>query len=468
MRLACCREARAERDRGSGIAKAIGDPDRSGGEGSTVTGFVALGGVVVLIILNGLFVAVEFAVVSARGPALDELVADGDREAGRVADALRRLPFFLSTVQFGITATSLLVGFLADRAIGETLIAPLLRAVGLPGERTTALTVGLALLVSTLVQMLFGELFPKNVAISRPIPVARRLSGFARASMSLLGPVVRVFDAAAEEVTRRVFRVETPDRLDDAPGLDELTRIITASGARGSLTSGQTELLRRAVALGARRVGEVMVPRPDIEWLTADASLADLEQRARETGFSRFPIHGRTEDDIVGTVHVKDLLLYAPSEHMRTSVGAVASPPLHVPESETLRQLLDEFRRRRRTFAIVVDEFGSTAGIVTLEDVLEALVGDIEDEFDRRRRRINVRGDRIPGSTTVGRFAERFGVELPDGPYETVAGYVLARLGIIPEPGARVVVGDLELTVLRRERLRITELSVRPIPGSRA
>ena len=430
-----------------------------------MTGWLALGVVVVLVGLNGLFVAAEFAVVSARGPALDDLAESGDRRAGEVAALLGRLPFFLSMVQFGITVTSLIVGFLADRAIGVTLVRPVLAAIGVPVEVSLALSVTLALVVSTLVQMLFGELFPKNVAISRPVPVARALAGFSNVSITVLGPVVRVLDRAAEEVTRRVFRVETPSRLDDAPGLDELSRIIAASGARGSLTADQTELLRRAVSLGARRVGEVMVPRPDVVWVTTGLTLDAMAELARSSGHSRFPIRGDTEDEVLGTVHVKDQLQIPADRRASTTVDAVAAQPLFVPESETLRALLDELRLRRRTFAVVVDEYGSTAGIVTLEDVLETLVGDIEDEFDRSGTGTVARGprasERVSGAMTLARFTERFGIELPEGPYETIAGLVMAEAGRVPEVGDRAQHGGLELVVSRREGLRVTELTVR-------
>jgi CBS domain containing-hemolysin-like protein len=430
-----------------------------------VSGWLALGAVVVLIGLNGLFVAAEFAVVSARGPALDDLAESGDRRALGVQGLLGRLPVFLSMVQFGITATSLIVGFLADRAVGATLVRPLLAALGIPVEASLPVSVTLALVLSTLVQMVLGELFPKNLAISRPVPVARALSGFSSGTLVVLGPIIRLFDRAAEEVTRRVFRVETPSRLDDAPGLDELGRIIAASGERGSLTAEQTELLRRAVSLGARRVGEVMVPRPDVVWLTAGATVADLNELARTTGHSRFPIRGATEDEVLGTVHVKDQLQLDGESRTAAPLDRVAAQPLFVPESETLRALLDEFRQRRRTFAVVVDEYGSTAGIVTLEDVLETLVGDIEDEFDRTRAA--ARGarasERIAGATTLARFMDRFGVELPEGHYETVAGLLMAELGRVPEVGDGTVHGGLEIVVTRRDGLRVTELLVRRV-----
>jgi len=436
-----------------------------------VSGWLALGAVVVLIGLNGLFVAAEFAVVSARGPALDDLAASGDRRAREVTDLLGRLPFFLSMVQFGITVTSLVVGFLADRSVGATIVRPALAILGVPEEASVAISVTLALLLSTLFQMLIGELFPKNVAISRPLAVARALSGFSRTSSVVLGPVVRVLDHAAESVTRRVFRVETPSRLDDAPGLDELARIIAASGAQGSLTVDQTELLRRAVSLRARRVGEVMVPRPDVVWVVSGSSLTEMAGLARTSGHSRFPIRGVTEDEVLGTVHVKDQLQVPSDRRGDTPVDAVAAAPLFVPESETLRALLDELRQRRRTFAVVVDEYGSTAGIVTLEDVLETLVGDIEDEFDRSS--LSPRPDvprathRLPGSTTLARFTERFGVVLPDGQYETIAGLVMAELGRVPEVGDRVVVSGFEFLVVQREDLRVTAVVVRRTEAAR-
>lgn len=428
-------------------------------------GLLALGGVIILIVLNGLFVAVEFAVISARGPALEERASEGDRAALRVVALLERLPFFLSMVQFGITATSLIVGFLADRAVGDVLVRPLLAAIGLPEDLAVALSVGTALLLSTVVQMVFGELFPKNVAISRPLEVSRALSGFAHGSIAVLGPIVRVFDVAAEEVTRRIFRVETPSELDDVPGLDELARIIVASGQRGALTGAQAELLRRAVSLRARRVGEVMVPRPDVVWVPSGATLTEVAALAASSGHSRFPVRGSTEDEVLGTVHVKDQLQVPFDRRATTAVDDVAAPPLFVPESETLRALLDELRQRRRTFAVVVDEYGSTAGIVTLEDVLETLVGDIEDEFDRTPSRPRTQSGssgpvRVPGSTTLARFMERFDVELPEGPYETLAGLVMDQLGRIPIVGERVTVAGVELAVVRRDGLRVTELSV--------
>jgi CBS domain containing-hemolysin-like protein len=433
-----------------------------------VSGVLGLLLVAVLIAANGLFVAAEFSLVSVRRPVIDDRAAAGDRRARAVASELQDLSFALSSAQFGITVTSLLVGFLAERAIGATVVAPVLGAVGLPADLTLTVTVGVAFLLSTVTQMVLGELFPKNLAISRPLGVSLAVAPLSRGFGIVLGPVIRIFDRSARAVTERAFRVPVADELEGGHSLDELARIIAASGAEGSLTSGQTDLMRRAVQLGDRRVGEVMVPRPDIVWIEADARLSDLRDLARTTGHSRFPVRGDTEDDILGTVHVKDLLEVPVAEHPRTSVERIMVPALVAPESEDLRRLLQDLRRSQRTFAVVIDEYGGTAGLVTLEDVLEELVGDIEDEFDRAGRlvqRLGAGRHLVLGSLRVDRTVALLGVELPVGEYETIAGFVLDRLGHIPAPGEQVEHEGVVLTVTRVQGVRITELQVERTTG---
>jgi CBS domain containing-hemolysin-like protein len=296
---------------------------------------------------------------------------------------LADLSYTLSAAQFGITATSLLLGFVAEAALGEAVIQPLLDLVGLPESARVGVAVALAFLLSTVTQMVVGELFPKNLAISRPLAVALAVTPVTRAFGIVLRPVIRVFDRSAEYLTRRVFRVEVPSELESGHSLEELARIIDASGEEGEFTGMQTQLLRRAVELGNSRAGEVMVPRPDVAWLGPDDTLADLRELSSVTGHSRFPVRGGSEDEVSGTVHVKDLLLVPPAQHATTPVRTVLQPPCWSSRSRSrLHSLLSALRRERRTFAVVIDEFGGTAGIVTTEDVLELLVGDIEDEFD--------------------------------------------------------------------------------------
>ena len=432
-----------------------------------MSGALGLFLVVLLIGANGLFVAAEFALVSVRRPSVEERAGAGDRRARAVQRELSNLSFALSAAQFGITLTSLLVGYIAERAIGDTIIRPLLQLVGLPEEAALGVALTGAFLLSTMLQMVVGELFPKNLAISRPLGVALAVAPLSRGFGLLLGPVIRIFHAAAEIVTRRVFRVEVRDELEGGHSLDELARIISASGEEGSLTDEQAALLRRAVELGDTRVGEVMVPRPDVVWLTPADTLAELRARARATGHSRFPVRGETEDDILGTVHVKDLLTVPPERQAGATVADVMVPPLVVPESEPLRRLLTDLRREQRTFAVAIDEYGGTAGVVTLEDVLEELVGEIEDEFDRDGmvvRRLGAGRHLVRASVRTDRLADLLGCQLPEGEYETAAGFVLDRLGRIPEGGEVVTHDGWELTVTGVEGVRITELVVRRLP----
>ncbi|MEX0835361.1 MAG: hemolysin family protein [Nitriliruptor sp.] len=432
-----------------------------------MSGPVGLALVVALIVGNGLFVAAEFALVSLRRSQAEELAAEADRRARTVLRELSNLSFTLSAAQFGITATSLMLGFVAEEALGEAIIQPLLDLVGVPASARLGIALGLAFLLSTVTQMVVGELFPKNLAISRPLPVALAVTPFTRAFGIVLRPIITVFDRSAEVLTRRVFRVEVPSELESGHSLDELARIIAVSGEEGSFSGMQSQLLRRAVELGNSRAGEVMVPRPDVVFLDVDDTLADLRALAARTGHSRFPVRGGSDDEVRGTVHVKDLLLVPPDQHADTTVAAVLQDPLVVPESQLLHDLLSALRRERRTFAVVIDEFGGTAGIVTTEDVLELLVGDIEDEFDGSHHAVRRLGaDRylVDGTLRTERLAELTGLEIPDGAYETVAGLALDRLGHIPEPGETVTEDRFELQVTRVDGVRVTELTVTVLP----
>ena len=416
-----------------------------------------------LIAANGLFVAAEFSLVAVRRPAIEDAAARGDRGAAGVLRELQRLSFVLSAAQFGITVTSLLVGFLAEGAIGDTVVVPIVEAVGLPASSARGVSIAAAFLLSTGTQMVIGELAPKNLAIARPEAVARATAPPMRLFGLLFGPVIRVFDRSAAWMTERVFGVEVAEELAGGHTLDELSRIIAASSDEGVLTDDQAELLARAVGLWDRRASEVLVPAPDVVWLDADQSADELRALSRDTGHSRFPV--RDGEDILGTVHVKDLLR---AERTTTGDGRLprvrdlATSCLIVPESEPLRRLLASFRSSQRTFAVVVDEYGSVVGILTLEDLLEELVGDIEDEFDRERppsvRRVGRGRFRMAGSVRVDRFAAAVGVELPTGEYETMAGLVMDRLGRIPDEGETLQVDGLDITVTRMEGVRVAEV----------
>lgn len=422
--------------------------------------------VAVLIAGNALFVAAEFGLVSASRGLMEERAGRGDRAASRVLDQLGNLSFVLSACQFGITATSLLVGFLAEDALGAVVVEPIVDAVGLPASSTTTISVVAAFVLSTVLQMVVGELAPKNLAISRPDQTSLKTSMPVKLFGILFGPIIRVFDGAAAWLTKRVFRVEPQDELGGGLSLDELSRIIEASGRDGTLSDQQADLLGRAVSLGDRRAVEVMVPRPDITWLAADQPVGSLREAARDSGHSRFPV--RDGERVVGSVHVKDLLRVPSSDHDVVTVGEVATSVLLVPETETLRRLLLRFRGEARTFGLVVDEYGVSTGLVTLEDVLEQLVGRIEDEFDPERvpmvRRLGGGRLLVSGRLPVGRVPDLLaGRSVPDGDYDTVAGFVIHELGRIPEKGDAVEAAGLHWVVTRMAGQRVAELRVTPV-----
>ncbi|MGH3441560.1 MAG: hemolysin family protein [Nitriliruptorales bacterium] len=416
--------------------------------------------VAALILANALFVAAEFALVASRRQVVEDLASRGSRRARAALHEMRRLSFMLSGAQFGITVSSLVLGYVAADALGG-LLAPV--AGLLPGGDAATVVV-LAVLVSSVLQMIAGELAPKNLAIARPEPTALLTAIPMRAYSIVFGPVIRLFDSSANWLSRRLG-VEPPEELLAAYSPDELARIIEASGEEGALSDEQAALLLRAVELGERRVTEVMVPRPDVTFLAADAPLAALREATRRTGHSRFPVRGASEDDVLGTVHIKDLLDVPPESLATAAVADLATAALIVPENHSLRGTLAQLRREGRTFAVVVDEFGGVAGIVTIEDLLEALVGAIEDEFDPRTsavRRLGPGRFVVLGRMRVGDVERFLGTEFEEGEYETIAGLVLDRLGRIPEEGDAVVEVGWRLTVRRMDGNRIAELVLAP------
>lgn len=431
-----------------------------------MTPTLALGVVALLIVANGLFVAFEFGLVASRRGVLEEDAARGNRGAAAAVRQLSDVSFVLSSAQFGITATSLVVGFLAEDAVGGAVVDPLLELFGLPSVAGGPIAVAIAFLLSTVVQMLFGELAPKNLALSRPEATSRLLAGPMALFGIALGPLIRLFDGAAAATTRRVFRVEVASERLTGHSSDELSRIISASRDADALSEGQGELLGRAVSLGGRRVHEVMVPRTRVEFLDVDDTLEDLRAAARRTGHSRFPVRADSDDDVVGSVHIKDVLAVAAADRPTTRLGSLAVPVLVVPESDRVRRLLGRLRAGHRTFALVVDEYGGVAGIVTVEDVLEELVGEIEDEFDAAPGAVRQIGDRrflLDGTLRVDEVREAIGLELPDGDYETVAGYVIDRLGRIPKAGASVGLDGWELVAQQVEGVRVAQVLARDL-----
>ncbi|MEV0701863.1 hemolysin family protein [Saccharopolyspora sp. NPDC050389] len=423
-----------------------------------VLGLVFVG---ILTLGTGLAVAAEFSLTSLERSTVDAHVRQvGDRRARAVHKAHRTLSFQLSGAQVAITLTTLITGYVAEPLIGE-LIRPALIALGLPGEVAGAVSLTLAILLATTLSMVFGEMVPKNLAIARPLPTARAVSGYHARFSQVFRWLIDAMNNSANWVVRR-FGIEPQEELRSARSPDELGSIVRSSAEHGTLDSATAQLMDRSLRFGDRTAEELMTPRVRVESLTAGDSVLDLLDIARRTGFSRFPVHGADLDEVHGVVHVKQAFGVPAARREATPVGSLARPVPTVPETLDGDALLNRLRGSGLQLAVVVDEYGGTAGIVTLEDVVEEIIGDVRDEHDRREiaavRRVGDDTWIISGRLRPDELAEATEFAVPDGDYETVAGFVLARLGRIPEVGDRLDPAGWKLTVTRMDRHRIAEL----------
>ncbi len=409
--------------------------------------------VVVLVIGTAFFVAVEFALVAVDRTRIERAASEGDKRAGHLLTLLRSLSLQLSGAQLGITVTSVVLGFVAEPAVAELLPEAVPRGVG----------IAIALTLATVFQMVVGELIPKGVAIARPEPTARALTGAAVVYARLFGPVIRVFNGAADWTTRRLG-VEPTEELTSVRSLEELEYLIRSSGESGTLHPESYSVLRRALRFGTKTAADALVPRVDVQWLADDATAAELVALSLASGHSRIPVCRGDLDDVAGVVHVKDVYRVPVDERPTTPVPSLLTDAFVVPETADLSDLLSRFRQLGTHLAVVVDEYGGTAGILTLEDVLEELVGEIDDEYDpapAALSRVLPAGiHELPGTLHLDEVAEACGLELPDGPYETLAGFVLAALGRIPEPGDSLDHEGWQIEVLEMDHLRIASVRV--------
>ena len=403
---------------------------------NTLLGLLA---VFLLTLGTGYFVVQEFAYVAADRTLLREQAANGDAAAERALRVTSRLSFMLSGAQLGITVTTLLVGFIAQPALGQVL-RPLLRAIGLPEGVTPGIVVALALIVSTVIQMVVGELAPKNLGIARPEPVARFLSRSTLGYLAVAGPVIRLFDGAATRLLRRVG-VEPVEEIERGATPDELARIIAESGASGELPGRLSDLLERALEFGDRNAEDVMVPRPRVISLHADRPVHDILDALRRSGHSRYPVLGTSGDDVIGVTGLRELI---GADAERGPISAIARPAVLVPESLPLPAVLRQMRSAGDYFVCVIDEYGGLAGVISIEDLAEELVGELMDENDPEPLGAVARGDEgwdISCALRLDEVERATGVGLPESEdYETVGGLVMARLGRLAAPGDTVIV----------------------------
>ncbi|MEU1312949.1 hemolysin family protein [Streptomyces cinnamoneus] len=407
---------------------------------------------VLLTLACAVFVAAEFSLTTVERAELERAVDSGERGAEGALKAVRSLTFQLSGAQLGITVTGLIIGMISKPSIAALLEGPA-EALGLPPSAASSTALILGTVLSTVVLMVIGELVPKNWAISRPLPVAKKVAGPQRAFSAAFRPLIRHLNNSANHMVRRMG-LEPAEELATARGPQELAALARHSAKEGALEADTAELFVRTLNLAGLTAENVMTPRVQVIALDARATAEDVANATRATGLSRFPVYRGSLDTVIGIAHIKDVLTIAADQRLHRPVTTLLRQPMLVPESLTVDRLLDRFSAKR-SMAVVIDEYGGTAGVVTLEDIIEEVVGEVRDEHDPHEL-----PDLAPAGTDAeGRKRydadgaartdqlEHIGMRTPDGPYETVAGLVATALGRIPVEGDTVEVAGWRIEV---------------------
>lgn len=418
-----------------------------------------------LTVGTAVFVATEFSLVALDRPTVQKAVDGGDARAEVVLGSLRRLSTQLSAAQVGITLTTLVLGFLATPSLGTLLRTPL-AATGLTGSTLTSVSAVLALVIATLFSMVFGELLPQFLGISAPLATAKVVAMPVRVFALVTRPLIAVLNGSAN-LFLRALGITPREELSGARTPQELASLVRRSAEAGTLGEGTARLVTRSLGFGEQTAADVMSPRARASSIERTATAEDVVRLARRTGHSRFPVTGEDWDDIDGVVHVKRAIAVPHERRDDVPVSALMVPPLLVPETIRLDPLLLMLREHGLQLAIVVDEYGGTAGIVTLEDVVEEIVGEVSDEHDVFRttgRELTDGSWTVPGLWRPDEVRDRLGAQVPDGPaYETTGGYVMAELGRIPVVGDTVSIPGWEVTVLAMDGMRADRLRFRPV-----
>jgi CBS domain containing-hemolysin-like protein len=427
-----------------------------------------------LIAGTGFFVAVEFSLIALDQATVQRAIDDGDDRAIPLLHCLKSLSTQLSSCQLGITLTTLLTGYVMEPSVGRLLAAPL-AAVGLPDVAVVSVSLVLAMVLATLLSMLLGELVPKNMAIALSFRMGRALARPQLVFTAVFKPAIVVLNGFSNKVLH-VFGLEAKEEISGARTPAELASLVRRSAAMGTLDAGTANFVARTLNFSTRTAADVMTPRIRVETIEADQPVSDILAAARRTGYSRFPIIGESADDIRGLVHVKKAVAVPWDRRQNLEAGAIMTEVLRVPETIHLDALLAELREGNLQLAVVLDEYGGTAGIATLEDLVEEIVGEVADEHDKVRPGLlqSASGDwYFPGLLRPDELSEQIpGLTVPDeAAYETVGGYVMSQLGRIAAVGDTVPVEGGTLSVTRMDGRRIDRICFRPAkpePGDHA
>ncbi len=418
-----------------------------------MTLLLELVGVGVLILLNAFFVAAEYGLVTARRTRIVELHHQGNRRARAVLRVTGDPPRFIAAMQLGVTLTSIAIGALGEQALSHVF----------DDVMATVLAVLLAYLILTYFHVVLGELVPKGMALGHAESTALAVAEPVRLFFTFFHPLVWILQRSTEFVLR-VFGLDPPGSEGEVHSEAELKMLVSSATQHGEIEEQEQEMLYKVFDFADKEVADVMVPRPEVVAISIDLPPEEALKVTLEAPFTRYPVYRETIDNVIGTLHVRDLFQALHDEGLASvDLDALLRPPFVVPETKDLAALLAEFRRSNQHMAIVVDEYGGMEGIATLEDLLEEIVGEIEDEFDLPDESVEQVDDdtiRIDGTFPIDDFNERFRTEIPIEDYHTVAGFVFGQLGRAPEIGDEVRHNGLRFHVLEVEGSRIGRISV--------
>jgi CBS domain containing-hemolysin-like protein len=429
---------------------------------TTVRIIVAL----LLVLLNGFFVAAEFALARARLTRLDQMSQDGIHSAELAAHQVRQIDRYLAACQLGVTLASLGLGWLGAPAF-ETLVRPPLEHIGLGSATTAVIAATIAFAIITVLHVVIGELAPKNLAIQRAEATARTTARPLEAFRVVLGPLIHILNGAANGVVRMVgIEPATPHELASTP--DDLQRLIAEGEVGGTIEPGEADMLEGVFSLGERIARDVMTPRPEVTDLIADTPIRDALHAALASRHSRFPVMGGEGVGVIGVVHMSELARGLLELEESADVRVVTGPALFVPETQLLDDLLRELQHRRTSLAVVLDEYGELAGLVTVEDIIEEIVGEIDDERDRGPA-IDTQPDGrflVRGHVPLEDLADH-GVDVVDETVTSVGGLVFTRLGRLPRTGDTVTVDGWLFTVEATQGTRVVLVAIERAPEPR-
>ncbi|MFC8041429.1 hemolysin family protein [Paenarthrobacter sp. NPDC057355] len=429
--------------------------------------WIMLGIGLVLTVGTGFFVASEFALVNLDRAELEARQARGEKRLGPTIKALKITSTHLSGAQLGITLTTLLTGYTFEPAISSMLSGPL-QSLGLPAALVPGVGAVVGIFVATVFSMVIGELVPKNFALALPLATAKVVVPFQALFTAVFKPAILLFNNTANKIIRS-FGIEPKEELSGARSAEELSSLVRRSATEGLLDQDHAELLNRTLRFSEHTAGDVMTPRVRMVAVDADDTAAEIVALASATGFSRFPVIGRDRDEVLGVLHVKQAFAVPLERREAVTATELMTQPLYVPESKDVDSLLVLLRKQGLQVAIVSDEHGGTAGIVTLEDLVEEIVGELEDEHDRARAGVVRVGRSITfdASLRPDELLDRTGLVVPEGEeYDTVAGFMSDQLDRVPELGDEVAISGGVLRVERVAGAQLGRIRFTPDPDA--